>query len=213
MASEPTSAARRRAWTALALLCAAGAAGGRWWRLPPAATTTALAPGEDDVCVVAPPTPYDPASGQPPDAARPVPAEARCPVCGMYPARAPDWAAQVIFANGDAQFLDSPLSLLRYLERVPMYARGRSAADIVARYVTDATLGAGHWIDARRAFYVHGASARGPMRAGNLPAFRSPEAAQDFAARHGGRVLEFEEIDAALVAALLGTAAQHRHAR
>ena len=208
--SIPTS--RRRAWAALALLGAAGAAGWRWWQLPSAATTT-RAPIEDDVCVVAPPAPYDPASGLPPGAARTVPADARCPVCGMYPARAPDWAAQVIFANGDAQFLDSPLSLFRYLERVPVYARGRSAADVAARYVTDAARGAGHWIDARQAAYVHGSAARGPMRAGNLPAFGSPEAARQFTARRGGQVLEFREIDAALVAALLGTTGGHRHAR
>ncbi|MGE5332247.1 MAG: hypothetical protein ACM3Q3_10845, partial [Nitrospirota bacterium] len=50
---------------------------------------------EADVCVVAPPTPYNPASGLPLQAARPVPADVRCPVCGMYPARSPDWAAQV----------------------------------------------------------------------------------------------------------------------
>ncbi|MDD2881113.1 MAG: hypothetical protein PHQ58_11815 [Rhodoferax sp.] len=33
---------------------------------------------------------------------RAVPADVRCPVCGKYPARSPDWAAQVIFTNGDA---------------------------------------------------------------------------------------------------------------
>lgn len=192
---------------ALALAGATGLAGA-WWLRPPAATAPALP--EDDVCVVAPPTPYDAASGLPPTAARPVPANARCPVCGMYPARFPSWAAQVIFANGDAQFFDSPLSLLRYLERVPAYAPGRSAADIVAHYVTDVE--SGRWTGAQAAFYVHGSSARGPMRAGNLPAFAERQAAARFAVERGGRVLAFGEIDAALVAALMGTGG-HRHAR
>lgn len=193
---------RRHACAALALAGLAGLTG--WWRQRPAAA----APLEEDVCIVAPPTPYDPASGQPPTAARPVPTDARCPVCGMYPARSPGWAAQVIFTNGDAQFFDSPLSLLRYLERVPDYTRGRSAADITARYVTDA--GSGQWIEAHKAAYVHGSSALGPMRAGNLPAFATRESARRFADARGGRVLEFTEIDAALVAALAGPG--HRHA-
>jgi nitrous oxide reductase accessory protein NosL len=161
---------------------------------------------EPDVCVVAPPTPYDATSGLPLQAARPVPADVRCPVCGMYPARAPDWAAQVIFANGDAQFFDSPLSLFMYLSDVPRYSPGRSADDIVAHYVTDvATRG---WTGARSAFYVHGSSARGPMRAGNLPAFAAQEAALRFAAQRGGVVLAFDAIDAQLLDQL---GAPHRH--
>jgi hypothetical protein len=45
-------------------------------------------PLAEDICIVAPPIPHDPASALPVLAARPVPAHARCPVCGMYPARA-----------------------------------------------------------------------------------------------------------------------------
>lgn len=153
-----------------------------------------------DVCVVAPPTPYDAASGQPLQAARSVPAGARCPVCGMFPARSPDWAAQVIFANGDAHFFDSPLSLFLYLANVPRYSAGRSASDIVARYVTDGA--GGGWTDAANAHYVHGSSALGPMRAGNLPAFASVQDAERFAAARGGQVLAFAAVDAALLASL-----------
>ena len=140
---------------------------------------------EPDVCIVAPPTPYDRASGLPLHAARPVPPDVRCPVCGMFPARSPDWAAQVIFDNGDAQFFDSPLSLFMYLQDVERYSPGRSATQIIARY-------------------VHGSTAKGPMRAGNLPAFATREDAQAFAQRRGGSVLPFGAIDAALIAPLAG---------
>lgn len=161
---------------------------------------------EVDFCVVAPPTPYDPALGLPLPAARAVPADVRCPVCGMFPARFPDWASQVIFANGDAQFFDSPVSLLIYLSDVPRYSPGRAAGDLVARYVTDVT--SKNWIDAGAAFYVHGSSALGPMRAGNLPAFASRDAAQRFAAQRGGKVLALEAIDAPMLRELSG---QHQH--
>lgn len=157
---------------------------------------------EADVCVVAPPTPYNPASGLPLQAARPVPADVRCPVCGMYPARSPDWAAQVIFANGDAQFFDSPLSLFMYLGDVARYSPGRSADEIVAHYVTDVP--SRSWVDARSAFYVTGSTAKGPMRAGNLPAFASQDAARQFAAQRGGKVLAYADVDAGLVAQLGG---------
>ena len=175
------------------------------WSLP--MVRTALGPGaapeiEADVCVVAPPTPYNPASGLPLQAARPVPADVRCPVCGMYPSRSPDWAAQVIFANGDAQFFDSPLSLFMYLRDVARYSPRRSAGEIVAHYVTDVS--SRSWVDARSAFYVTGSTAKGPMRAGNLPAFASQEKAREFAAQRGGKVLAYADVDAGLVAQLGG---------
>ncbi|KRB42429.1 hypothetical protein ASD94_00085 [Acidovorax sp. Root70] len=154
----------------------------------------------DDVCVVAPPTPYDPALGQPLAAAREVPADARCPVCGMYPARARAWAAQVIFAQGDAYFFDSPLSLMLYLGNVAHYTRGRTPDAIVARYVTDTDTGA--WLNAQEAVYVTGSSAMGPMRAGNLPAFADAGAAQRFAQQRGGRAVLFGAIDAPLLRGL-----------
>ncbi len=167
---------------------------------PPRALALATPLAEADVCVVAPPTPYDAASGQPLDAARSVPADVRCPVCGMFPARFPDWAAQVIFANGDAHFFDSPLSFFLYLDNVARYSAGRSASDIVARYVTDGA--GGGWTDAATAYYVHGSAARGPMRAGDLPAFASLQQAEQFAAARGGQVLAFGAVDAVLLASL-----------
>lgn len=201
----------RRLWRGGAVAAILAVAAMVWWSLP--ALQSALAPEaalvlDPDVCVVAPPTPYDAASGLPLEAARPVPAGVRCPVCGMYPARSPDWAAQVIFSNGDAQFFDSPLSLFMYLNDVARYSPGRSAGEIVARYVTDVS--SKTWIDARNAFYVHGSSAKGPMRAGNLPAFASHEAARQFAAQRGGEVRSFGTIDPALIGQLGGQAG-HSH--
>ena len=73
-------------------------------------------PLQAEVCRTIAAHPYDPASGLPMQAARPVPDQARCPVCGMFPARFPRWAAQLIFDDGDAYFFDSPLSLLLSLQ-------------------------------------------------------------------------------------------------
>jgi len=76
----------------------------------------------NDVCIVAPTWPYDPASGRSLYEARDIPPQARCPVCGMFPARAQSWAAQVIFEDGNALFFDSPLMLFLFLANVPRYA-------------------------------------------------------------------------------------------
>lgn len=151
-----------------------------------------------DVCLVAPPTPFDASSGLGLLAPRAVPADARCPVCGMFPARSRAWAAQVIFKdNGDAQFFDSPLSLFIYLQDVGRYSRGRSASEIGAVYVSDAASGV--WIRAETALYVQGSDAVGPMRAGNLPAFADDAAALRFARARGGRVLHATDISAELL--------------
>ena len=205
----PTArAATRRTALAALLLGSAGLVAWQWPRGPSAQSSgssgsSGLGAQEGmgaDVCIVAPPTPYDPASGQPLAAAREVPTDARCPVCGMYPARARAWAAQVIFADGDAHFFDSPLSLMLYLGNVGHYTRGRTAEAIVARYVSDTDTGA--WLDALQAVYVAGSSALGPMRAGNLPAFADADAAQRFVQQRGGRPLAFSAIDAPLLRSL-----------
>lgn len=177
----------------------------RWW--PPGASRanpdSAL---PDDICLVAPPFSFDPASGLAMAAARPIPEQARCPVCGMFPARQPRWAAQVIFANGDVQYLDSPLSLFLYLQNVPRYTVGQQADRILAMYVTD--LGTGAWVPAQQAVYVHGSRTLGPMRSGNLPAFASTAAAGAFIARQGGTAVGADALRRALPAELQRLAPQ-----
>lgn len=196
-------------WVALALAAASMAAafvGGNAW-LPRTGASVAAVPS-DEVCLVAPSLAYDAASGLGRFDARPVPADARCPVCGMFPSRAPGWAAQVIYRDGDAHFFDSPLSLHLFLADVPRYASGRSRADVAVQFVTDSD--GGGWIAAQGAYHVHGSSARGPMRAGNVPAFATLAGAQAFAAARGGRVITAAQIDGALLRAL-DTRATHRH--
>jgi nitrous oxide reductase accessory protein NosL len=189
----------------VALLAASGAA----LLLPQGSDVVRDAdPVVDEMCVVAPATPYDPASGLDLLAPRAVPAGARCPVCGMYPARFPQWAAQAIFADGNAQFFDSPVNLFVFLGNVPRYNGSYAAADVAASYVTD--YGTGLWIDAGQAFYVAGSDIPGPMRAGNLPAFAARSDAEAFAARHGGKAIARDAIDGALLRPLTHDR-HHRH--
>lgn len=192
--------ARRRTWLVLLAAGVPSALLGAWrWHSAPRPSP---AGPESDVCLVAPPSPYDPASGLPLTAARPIPPDARCPVCGMFPARAPEWAAQLIFDNGEAHFFDSPLSLFMYLQDLARYSPGRTQDNVATIYVSDSAAQPGTWLAADTAFYVHQSNARGPMRAGNLPAFATRAQAQAFTQRRGGQVLSYREINQPLIATL-----------
>ncbi|MDA8128803.1 MAG: nitrous oxide reductase accessory protein NosL [Betaproteobacteria bacterium] len=161
----------------------------------------------NDLCIVAPATPYDPSSGLAMYAPRPIPASARCPVCGMYPARFPRWAAQVIFKDGATHFFDSPINLFDFLQRVDHYDRRYTFNDVAVSYVRD--LESGRWIDAGQAAFVLGSNAAGPMRKADLPAFESRGAATDFSRRHGGTVLSAADVTPQVLQSLGG--ARHHH--
>lgn len=155
---------------------------------------------ENELCIVAPATPYDPASGLPMLSPRPIPDGARCPVCGMYPARSPRWAAQSIFKDGASHSFDSPIDLFFFLQRVEHYDSRYTLNDIAASFVTD--FESGQWIEASSAFFVLGSSVLGPMRDADLPAFGTREAAQTFARKRGGKTLMFTHMTPELIASL-----------
>ncbi|MHB0982059.1 MAG: nitrous oxide reductase accessory protein NosL [Thiobacillus sp.] len=161
----------------------------------------------NDLCLVAPATPYDPASGLAMLAPRPIPADARCPVCGMYPARFSRWAAQSIFKDGAAHYFDSPLDLFVFLQDIDRYDR-RYTGDVAISFVTD--LESGQLIEAGNAFFVHGSTAFGPMRDADLPAFASRAAADDFIRSRNGRVLTFSQITSELIQSM-NRNVPHRH--
>lgn len=200
-------AERRTRWVVIALLVLAMglAAWGGWRHYRARMADAAL---EDAYCVVAPPTRFDPAWGVGLLEPRAIPADARCPVCGMFPARSREWAAQLVFANGDTQFFDSPLTLWVYLHDVGRFAPGRTAAEVGAVWVSDASNG--RWINAREAFYVHGSNALGPMRAGNFPPFANEADARAFAKARGGAVLRADALTPALLDRMIRP---HRHAQ
>lgn len=169
-------------------------------------------PPAEDICVVTPTRavqahPYDPASGLGKYDARPIPADARCPVCGMYPARFPRWAAQIVFEDGAAHFFDSPVDLFMFLDKPASFGSTRTAAEAAAMYVADFRNGT--WLPARHAVFVRDSRARGPMRGPDLPAFADTVAAQAFIAEQGGRALTFEQVDASVVTGLRD--ANHAH--
>lgn len=121
----------------------------------------------------------------------------KCPVCGMFVARYPDWTAAVVHRDGATSWFDGAKDMFRYLQDPKRYAPGRSAADVQRVLVTDYY--AVKPVDAREAWFVAGADVYGPM--GNeLVPFARREDAEEFLRDHKGtRILRFGEVDAALL--------------
>lgn len=149
------------------------------------------------------------AQGEAAAAPQAVPADARCPVCGMYPARYPKWAAQLRYSDGGRRYFDSPVEMLRFLADVPRYDKAHTAADVQGRWLSDAS-GNGQWIAYESAWLVHGSDVSGPMHASELPAFASEEAAQQFVKEHGGHAVKAAELPPEVQQRLLHQAG-HKH--
>lgn len=202
-----TRSARWLVAAGLILLLASAAA----MFVPPGMYTTTGTGSENDYCIVAPAIPHDPASGIPLLAPKPVPRDARCSVCGMYPARFEKWAAQVIYKDGASHFFDSPVNLHVFLADVSRYTSAYTETDIHASYVTD--LSSGAWVEVSTAWYVLGSKALGPMRDGNLPAFATRESALAFSDAQSGTVMAAGDITLDGLNTLIPSARHHQHPR
>ncbi len=119
----------------------------------------------------------------------------RCPVCGMFVAKYPDWTAQIRLSNGSVKFFDGVKDMLAFhFNPASFGAAGQSTKEIwVKDYYTLA------WLDGRAAWYVIGSDMYGPMGHEFIP-FGSAGAAENFRKDHKGtKVLRFVEITEPLV--------------
>ena len=124
----------------------------------------------------------------------------RCPGCGMFVAKYPDWVAQVRFRDQETVFFDGAKDFFKYYFGVKKYHPARSTDDVAAVYVTDYyTM---QPIDAAGAFYVVGSDIYGPMGRELIP-FASTTDAETFMRDHRGRqMLPFAAVTLELVNSL-----------
>ena len=124
----------------------------------------------------------------------------KCPVCGMFVAKYPDWTAQVRFKDEKTVFFDGAKDLFKYYFNMDSYQPGKSSADIGVVYVTVYyTL---EPIAAVAALFVVGSDVYGPM-GHELIAFSSTADAEEFMSDHHGRqILRFEAVTPELVRSL-----------
>ncbi|TLP44227.1 MULTISPECIES: nitrous oxide reductase accessory protein NosL [Cohaesibacter] len=115
-----------------------------------------------------------------------------CPVCGMFPARYPDWIATVLYKDGHADHFDGAKDLFKYLLDMDKYASGRKREDILHVGVTDYY--AIERIDARKALYVIGSDILGPMGHELVPHPDRYDADEFMKDHQGKRILTFGDV-------------------
>jgi len=116
----------------------------------------------------------------------------KCPVCGMFVAKYPDFVAHLVFKDGSEAFFDGVKDMMKYYFDLAKYNPGKQTGDIAAIYVTDYyTL---KLTDGHQAYYVVGSDVYGPMGRELIP-FGEQKAAQEFLKDHKGKLLlKFPEI-------------------
>ena len=127
-------------------------------------------------------------------------AKDKCPVCGMFVAKYPDFAAEIIFKDGSYAVFDGVKDMFKYYFNLAKYNPGKKLTDVDAIHVTDYyDL---KWIDGYQAYYVEGSDVYGPMGRELIP-FEKKEGAEQFMTDHVGKsLLKFDEITYDLIKGL-----------
>jgi nitrous oxide reductase accessory protein NosL len=122
---------------------------------------------------------------------KPLPKD-KCPVCGMFVAKYPDFLSQVIYKDGSYALFDGTKDMFKYLLNLKKYNPGKSTNEINSVYVTEyyhLTL-----IDGREAYYVMGSDIYGPMGKELIPVEKEGEAREFMKDHKGKSILRFKEI-------------------
>ena len=124
----------------------------------------------------------------------------KCPVCGMFVHKYPDFVASILLTDGSRVFFDGPKDLCKYYLNVQKYDPKHRQTDIVSIRVKDYySLAA---IDGRKAFYVVGSDVYGPMGNELIP-FEKESEAREFMRDHKGRaLLRFADITETVIRGL-----------
>lgn len=124
----------------------------------------------------------------------------KCPVCGMFVAKYPDFVAEVIFRDGAYAVFDGAKDMFKYYFNLKRYAPARAYGDIAAIYVTDYYRL--ELTDAVSAWYVVGSDVFGPMGKELVP-FAKETDAREFMKDHRGKsLLRFKDVRGELIRGL-----------
>ena len=118
--------------------------------------------------------------------------EAKCPVCGMFVARYPDWVAGVVFRDGTAAYFDGAKDLFKFLLHPERYATGRAAGEVARVFVTDYY--AVTQVDAHQASFVLGSDVYGPMGTELVPFERRADAEEFLKDHKGTAILRYQDV-------------------
>lgn len=124
----------------------------------------------------------------------------KCPVCGMFVAKFPAFAARITYRDGSYAVFDGAKDMFTYYLNLKKYAPGKSAGQIASVLVTD-YYGLSP-IDGMSAHYVIGSDVLGPMGHELVPFARAADAEEFRKDHRGTRIVRFRDVNAALIAGL-----------
>ena len=127
---------------------------------------------------------------------RPSPKD-KCPICGMFVSKYPDWTAAVAFQDGSLAWFDGAKDLFKFLADPGRFMPGRRAADV--RVVTVNDYYGVKPIDAKEAYFVIGSDVFGPMGKELVPFGKKTEAEEFLRDHRGQRILRFGEVNRAVL--------------
>ena len=117
--------------------------------------------------------------------------EDKCPVCGMFVYKYPDWSCQVQFKD-EIHYFDGVKDMFKFIFNLKQYVPGKSREDVTAIFVTE------YYnlepMPAERAWFVSGSDTYGPMGQELIP-FAKKEDAETFLKDHKGKaILSFDQV-------------------
>lgn len=124
----------------------------------------------------------------------------KCPVCGMFVSKYPNWTTTITFKDNSSLFFDGAKDLFTYYHAIKKYTPNKKQSDIAAITVIDYyTL---KQIDARSAYFVIGSDVYGPMGHELIPFAKETEAKGFLKDHKGKKVLRLNEISSEVVKGL-----------
>ncbi len=125
----------------------------------------------------------------------------KCPVCGMFVAKYPNFAARIVYEDGSYALFDGAKDMFTYYLNLRKYAPGKTASQIAALSVTDYY--SLSLIDGFSAWYVIGSDVLGPMGK-ELVSFARAADAEGFKLDHKGkRTVRFRDVTSNLIRELV----------
>ena len=118
----------------------------------------------------------------------------KCPVCGMFVAKYPDFLSEILFKDGSSLFFDGTKDMFKCYFNLKKYQPSKRQSDIDSIYVNDYYRLT--FIDGSKAYYVMGSDIYGPMGRELIP-FEKEGDAREFMKDHKGRsILKFSDVTA-----------------
>lgn len=126
------------------------------------------------------------------DAPQTIPADQSCGKCGMYPAKYPEWQAQIVFKDGSMTPFDGCKCMFGFMFKMGEYDKAHTKDDIAKIWAKDFITG--EWVDAKSAHFVIGSNMMGPMGKELIP-FKEAGSAETFQKEHGGHLASFDAVN------------------